>query len=140
MTQEIIYKGIRDTNTFCKNCLKEDGTLVLIGPTENNSWEVDDFCFQLYGQAPTSKERANRLESEFAPLLKSLGLLIVSERINFDLTFPDSDQYLKYLTSTLQFRLSYNGSLDREVSKNIIAEKYNKTLTKEIVCLRAKRI
>lgn len=121
--------------------LKEDGTLILIGPSKNNAWEVDDFCSSLFNKEQPSELRSNRITDEFNNVLKELNFDTTIENINFNLKFPNVEEYLLYIKSTLQYRDSFSSKVEVEYSniEELLKNKYNLTLTKEIVSLCAKK-
>ena len=123
----------------CFRFLKKGGNIVLIGPAENNAWEIDDFCFQLFGKKTLAQERAKRIENEFSPLLESFGMEVNCNKINFDLQFPDYNTFLRYISATLQYRDSYIEGLDKRLARSLIEKKYGKTLTKQSVVLCAEK-
>ena len=120
----------------CFDALKTNGKLIIIGPSINNAWEVDDFCYKLFNREGVSSERVNRINDEFIPMLNKLNFTVTAERVSFDVKFPSIEEYLKYIMATLQYRNSYSGDLDIEEAKKLLADEYNLLLHKQsvVVC------
>ncbi len=121
--------------------LKKGGSLVLLGPHNNNAWEIDDFCYNMFNKDSTSVLRSSRINDEFFSILNDLNYNVVSESINFNLNFPNVNEYFLYIKSTLQYRNSFNNKikLDNRKINKLLIEKYNLVLTKEIISLCAKK-
>jgi len=123
----------------CRQLLKENGSVVLFGPTEKNAWEIDDFCLKMFGNQSTSKSRAHRIEHEYIDLFQSLGLKTEHEKISFDLTFPSYNEYMKYIQATLQYREAYNETFDESLAEDLVNNQYGSVLTKEVIMLCGSR-
>jgi len=119
-----------------KDSLRKGGKLIVIGPHDDNAWEVDDFCYRVNGKEKASLSRGNRIHDEFLPLLRRSGFTVTDERISFDVVFPNAEEYLRYITATLQYRDSYSGDINVEAALKILSEQYGLVLHKKsvVVC------
>ena len=89
----------------------------------------------MFGKEVSTSKRAGRISEEFAPLLTNLGFEISLQSVNFDLQFPSYQEYLAYISSTLQFRESSESTFDDQKSRDLLVDKYSLRLTKQVDCL-----
>ncbi len=119
----------------CHDLLQKDGEVVVIGPTSSNAWEIDDFCFEMFGKSQPASLRAERIEGEFIPIFQKIFRRQKMKIVDFSLLFPDFDSYVEYVEATLQYRESYNGVIDKKKAKKLLIHKYKLSLSKEVVIL-----
>lgn len=121
--------------TRCFSLLDSLGQIILIGPSRGNAAEIDQYCLEMFGKEVSTSKRAGRISEEFAPLLTNLGFEISLQSVNFDLQFPSYQEYLAYISSTLQFRESSESTFDDQKSRDLLVDKYSLRLTKQVDCL-----
>ncbi len=121
--------------TRCFSLLDNLGQIILIGPSRGNAIEIDQYCLEMFGKEVSTSKRAGRISEEFAPLLTDVGFEISLKSVNFDLRFPSYEEYLAYISSTLQFRESAESTFDDQKSRDLLENKYSLRLTKQVDCL-----
>jgi ubiquinone/menaquinone biosynthesis C-methylase UbiE len=119
----------------CYSLLNSGGQIILIGPSSGNAVEIDQYCLEMFGKEVSTSKRAGRISKEFAPLLTTLGFEISLKSVNFDLLFPSYQEYLSYISSTLQFREASEPPFDDEKSRGLLEDEYSLRLTKQVDCL-----
>ncbi|MFF4774330.1 class I SAM-dependent methyltransferase [Microtetraspora fusca] len=85
--------------------LGKNGELVMIGPTDNNVAELYEFNEKVTGRKADEKtlRRSERIVKEFLPLALGMFGSVQGEVINSVLTFPNSEEFLRYFCSTLLY-------------------------------------
>jgi ubiquinone/menaquinone biosynthesis C-methylase UbiE len=88
-----------------RRVMKTGTDLVLIGPTAANAREIYEYNERLTGVAidPVTFIRTDRLRQEILPVARRIFPKVSEEIINSYLTFPDQDEFLRYVTSTMVY-------------------------------------
>jgi len=88
-----------------KRVLKDQGELVLIGPTAANAKEIYEYNARLTGTPidPITSIRTDRLRQEILPIVKDVFENVTEQVINSSLTFPDDTEFLRYYRATMLY-------------------------------------
>ena len=70
-------------------------------------------------------------------LLDDIGFNVSVKSVDFDLNFPNYDEYFQYLSSTLQYREAFSLPFNEKTSRELLEVHFRLRLTKRISCVCA---
>lgn len=109
-----------------KRILKKNGTILIVGPTENNTRELTELHSRVNNLSLPimAIKRGERIRDEVIPIIKKHFTDVKIDVFSNELTFPDVDSFIDFYKSTILFKESSESPVQRE--------KYVKQIEKEI--------
>jgi ubiquinone/menaquinone biosynthesis C-methylase UbiE len=120
---------------------RSGGHLVLLGPTAKNAVELYDFHYRVSGKRMTemARERTDRLDREFLPLLQEVGAETRRVLLTASLVFPTPREFVEYYLATpLHDESSASGEAIHERLETLLPAGQPVRLNKEIACLECR--
>lgn len=117
-------ENIEKTLLEFSRVLKDGGRLLLCGPTENNSSELNRIHEKVTGNKvpQTAILRARRIRHEILPFVEKHFKDIKLDIFRNTISFPDAQSFMDYYSSTLLFTESVEDERKDEVLKNMYQE------------------
>lgn len=133
-------KDSRRTLLELKRIMTPSGELVLIGPTIKNARELYVYNERLTGQAidEITLIRTDRLRREVLPIVREVFASAHEEILNSFLTFPDSEEFLRYFQSTMLYEeTAEKRGVSREQMIAAVPQEKNIVVSKEMLAVIA---
>ncbi len=126
----------------CLRLLKDEGRLLLLGPTEDNAQEL----YQLneavtgIGSVRETDETSRKLEEFFLPALhERLGDKVQTTILDRQITFPSPEEFARYYLATWLYEKTQERVTSPVQFESVVkaAQKTPLILNKKIVCIEA---